>query len=53
MEESGTRKVEIPASDNDFAISLPEYLCNQAGERVSIDLVDATNEGAVSATITV
>jgi len=29
MEESGTKKVEIPAEDKDFAVSCPPYLALQ------------------------
>jgi hypothetical protein len=52
-EESGTRKMDIPAEDRDFTISRPSYLI-RSGQRTKCkgSILHGTNEGAVSATIT-
>ena len=54
-DESGTRNVEMPADERDFAISCPLYLRTMSGGQYTQETRAGicTYEGAVSATMTV
>jgi hypothetical protein len=54
MEESGTRKVEMPADDNARAMSWPSYLIMAMIMDVAgMENKEGAYDGPVSATITV